>query len=353
MSGNTYRVGVIGATPIAAKPIDVPRAPFKNEIHTSHVAALSLIPQVELVAMCDLVPDLLDKFKENWGERWPGAKTYTDSKEMLAKENLDILNVVTTDNRHADVTIDGARAGVKGIYCEKPLATNMEDANRMIKACEESGTVLITGYTRRFKPIYHTVREAVRAGAIGPLSTMIATTGGDRGKLFFQGTHIIDGMCFLAESEPMQVFANLEEGFDDWDVYRGAGGRGSLPDPGASGLIMFRNGVRGFYNCSKNSFETNDIQLSGTDGQIFFGINDVSASLIKRDSVTQELITRVLVSKNYHLVGTAAGIQELIGIIEKGGTSVSTGIDGRMTLQIMQGFLNSHQAGGRLVSVPE
>ena len=119
---------------------------------------------------------------------------------MFAKEDLDILNVVTTDNRHADVTIDGARAGVKGIYCEKPLATNLDDANRMIKACEENGTVLITGYTRRFRPIYHTVREEIRAGSIGPLTTMVATMGGDRGKLFFHCSHIISSVTNRAQN---------------------------------------------------------------------------------------------------------------------------------------------------------
>ena len=98
---------------------------------------------------------------------------------MLAREDLDILVVATSEHRHADITVDGARAGVKAVFCEKPLATSMEDADRMIEACEENGVVLISGHTRRWRRIYHTVRDA---------------------------------MCFFAESEPAQVFANVEEG---------------------------------------------------------------------------------------------------------------------------------------------
>lgn len=353
MAKKTYRVGLVGATGIAARRPDDAPGPFKNQIVNSHVAALSLLPDVELVAVCDLVPELLDEFKENWGDRWPNTKTYTDSKEMFATENLDLLNVVTTDNRHADITVDGANAGVKGIFCEKPLATNMEDANRMIKACDDNGTILITGYTRRFRRLYHTIRDAVRAGAIGPLATMTGTMGGGLGKLFFHGTHMIDGMCFFAESEPVQVFANLEEGFDDWDVYRGAGGRGDLPDPGVSGFIQFRNGVRGFYNGTKNSFQTNTLKLVGSEGQIYCGFNDQSAKVLTRDPGTGDLVSRTLRPREYQVHGMAAGFQELIDLIENGGTTVSTGRDGRMTVQIMQGFLNSHQAGGRLIDVPE
>ena len=348
----TYRVGIVGATGIAARYPDDPPAPFKNEIMNSHVASLALISRVEIVGMCDLVPELLDGFKESWRERWPNANVYTDYNEMFAKENLDILHVVTTDHRHRDVTVDGARAGVKGIFCEKPLATSMEDANDMIQACEENGVVLIAGYTRRWRTLYHTVREAVRSGAIGPLGSMVATMGGNRGKLFFHGTHMIDALCFFAEFEPVQVFANLEEGFDDWDQYKGAGGRGSLKDPGASGFILFRNGARALYCGTKNSFENNALQLTGPDGQIYFNINDRAAKLLTRHAATGDLISRSLMPKESQGHGMAAGFEELIDLIENGGEGVSPGREGRKTVQIMQGFLDSQQAGCRLVDVP-
>ena len=352
MANKIYRAGIIGATGIAARRPNDPPPPFKNEIINSHVANLALMPRVELVGVCDLVPELLDQFKESWSERWPNANTYTDYKEMFAKEDLDILHVVTTDNRHADVTVDGARAGVKGIFCEKPLATSMEDANRMVQACEENGVVLTSGYTRRWKRLYHTVRETVRSGAIGPLGSMVATMGGGLGKLFYHGTHIIDGMCFFAESEPVQVFAHLEEGFEDWDRYKGAGGRASLPDPGASGFILFRNGVRALYCGTKNSYKASGLQLSGPEGQIYCGINDGYAKLLNRDPATGDIVSRTLIPKEYMGLGMLAGFEELIDLIENGGEGVSPGREGRKTVQIMQGFLNSHQAGGRLVDVP-
>ena len=58
---------------------------------------------------------------------------------MLARERLDIIGVVTSDHRHADIVVDAATSGVKGVMCEKPLATSLEDADRMIRACAERG----------------------------------------------------------------------------------------------------------------------------------------------------------------------------------------------------------------------
>ena len=351
MASKSYRVGIVGATGIGVRRPDAPPAPFKSEIINSHASGLALTPRVEVVGICDLAPELLDQFKESWGERWPDASTYTDYKEMLATEDLDILTVATSEHRHADITVDGARAGVKGIFCEKPLATSMEDADRMIQACEENGVVLISGHTRRWRLIYHTVRDAVRAGAIGALGTMVATLGGRRGMIFREGTHIIDAMCFLAESEPVQVFANLEEGFEDWDRYKGVGGS-SPNDPGASGFIMFRNGVRALYCGTKNSFKTATLQLSGPEGQIYFGLNEHAAKLLTRDPATGELISRSLRPKSYQVFGLVAAFEELIDIIERDGPSVSPASEGRKTVQIMEGFLLSQQSGCRLVDVP-
>ena len=362
MANKTYRVGIVGAKGMAAGHPGEPPAPFKNPVgytpwdttenfNNSHVACLSLMPRVEIVGICDLVPELLDRFKRNWGERWPNANVYTDHREMLAKEELDILHVVTSEHRHADVTVNGARAGVKGIYCEKPLATSLEDADRMIETCEENGVVLIAGYTRRWQATYHKVRETVRSGAIGPLRSMLATMGGEAGMLFRNSTHSLDALCFFAESEPVQVFAKIQDGYEDWDRYKGTGGVHSV-EPGVSGFIMFGNGVRALCCGTTNTFFQGTIQLSGPLGQIYFGMNDQTAKLLTRDPDTGETISRRLFPKKHQLYALVAAFEELIGVIENGGTSVSPAREGRKTVQIMEGFLNSQQAGCRLIDVP-
>ena len=133
MTNSLYRVGIVGATWIAVRKTPDPPPPFDKDIgdaiSISHASTLAAMPNLELVAVCDLLPELLDDFKTTWADELPDANTYTDHREMLAAEKLDILVVATSDNRHADIVVDGAEAGVRGILCEKPLATSLEDAD--------------------------------------------------------------------------------------------------------------------------------------------------------------------------------------------------------------------------------
>ena len=224
MTHSPYRVGIVGATWIAVRRNEAPPPPFGNDIGNSislsHASTLAALPDLELVAVCDLVPGLLDDFKTTWADGLPDANTYTDYREMLANENLDILVVATSDNRHTDIVVDGAEAGVKGILCEKPLATLLEDADRMIAVCSKRDVPLHVNHNRRWNPLMHMVRDEIRSGLIGNLGSIVVSHGGPRAMLFRSGTHMIDAICFFAESEPAQVVGMLEDGFDDWTAIK-------------------------------------------------------------------------------------------------------------------------------------
>ncbi|MBM3932942.1 MAG: Gfo/Idh/MocA family oxidoreductase [SAR202 cluster bacterium] len=348
-----YRVGIVGGTWIAASaPKAPPPYPLKNQIIVSHASCLALNPRAEVAALCDLKPELLEDFKKTWGAKWPKANVYTSYKEMLAKEKLDALTVVTPDNLHANITVDAANAGVRAIFCEKPIATSLEDADRMIDACLKNGTLLVVGHTRRWAPLYHKVRDTIRAGSIGQLSSIVATLGGPRAMLFRNGTHMLDAVSFFADSEPVQVFARLEDGFDHWDRYKGDGGREPANDPGVSGFIIFKNGVRTHYAGMKNTLATYTVQLSGPNGQINFGLEDRTAELQTAGPGPGDLLRLTLRPDFFQVHGLVAAYEEMFDILEKGGQSISSATEGRKVLQIMLGFLKSHQEGGRLVTVP-
>ena len=350
MPTKTYRAGVIGLRGIAANPGSPDEPPFERAIVHSHTASLALLPNVEVAGYCDLTPELLDDFDKNWGKRWPNAKPYADHKEMLAKESLDILGVATSEHLHADITVDAVNAGVKGILCEKPIATTIEDADRMIKACDDNGVALAVDHTRRWNPRYHKVRDAVRSGAIGSLGTIVATLGGPRAMLFANGTHLIDMVCFFAESQPTQVFARLEDGYESYAAYTSISNKDPANDPALSGFILFENGVRAMYCGEKNTFGMFSFQLSGPDGQVY--VNDSTSTLVVSDpdkSFGQP--KRKILPGQYQVHGIAAAYQELIDVIENGGESVSSGREALKTLKIMLGFLRSQQEGARLIDI--
>lgn len=358
MGDSRYRVGIVGATWIAVRRTPDPPPPFGkdigNAISISHAATLSAMPGLELVAVCDLVPELLDDFKTAWADELPGANTYTDYREMLASEDLDILVVATSDNRHTDIVVDGAEAGVKGILCEKPLATSLEDADRMIEVCEERGVPLHVNHNRRWNPLMHMVRDEIRSGLIGKLGSIVVSHGGPRAMLFRSGTHMIDAVCFFAESEPAQVAGMLEPGFDNWDRYRGDGGRLPENDPSASGMILFENGVRVLYDGSKDTILSSDfMRLRGSEGEISFNLDARGPAVVRKyDADARVAVTHTLHPVQYQVQGLAATYTELIGVIENGGAGISTAVEARKTLQIMLGFLKSHREGNGLVGVP-
>ena len=358
MENSRYRVGIVGATWIAVRKTPAPPPPFANNIGNaislSHASTLAALPNLELAAVCDLVPELLDEFKTTWADDLPDSNTYTDYREMLANESLDILVVATSDNRHTDIVVDGAESGVKGILCEKPLATTLEDADRMIRNCQEQGVPLHVNHNRRWNPLMHMVRDEIRSGSIGNLGSIVVSHGGPRAMLFRSGTHMIDAICFFAESKPSQVVGVLEDGFDDWDRYRGDGGKLPENDPSASGMILFENGVRVLYDGSKDTILSSDfMRLRGSEGEVSFNLDARGPAVVRKyDSDARVPVTHTLHPIQYQVQGLAATYAELIEVIENGGTGVSTAVEARKTLQIMLGFLKSHQHGNRLVDVP-
>lgn len=353
MPRTPYRVGIVGASGIAVGVPEPPHPPFRKEVPISHAAALALLPNVDLVAVCDLLPTLLDDFKSVWRNEWPNTNTYTDYREMLKRENLDILAVATPDHKHTDIVVDGANAGVQGILCEKPLATTLNDVDQMIQTCAECGIPIHVDHSRRWNPLFHKVRQELRSGLIGPLSTIVAYQGGPRAMLFRNGTHTIDAVCFFAESDPVQVFGKLEEGFEYWDRYMGDGGKLPENDPSASGLILFKNGVRALYNSSKEtSTVSHTMQLMGRRGQISLNMDGRSATAVIEQPDSGIPTTHTIHAPQYQIQGLPAAYAELIDIMETGGTGISTATEARKTIQIILGFLRSEQEGNKLVGVP-
>ena len=149
----TYRVGIVGCTGIASQPSQTLSHPILGTVAPhSHAAGYNCVPSTEVVAVCDLVPERTQAFVATWQHRWSNIAQFQDYREMLARENLDIVSVVTSDHRHADITVDAAEAGARAIFCEKPLATTVADADRMIEAVEKHGVFLSVDHSRRWQP---------------------------------------------------------------------------------------------------------------------------------------------------------------------------------------------------------
>jgi predicted dehydrogenase len=351
--GKPYRAAFIGLTTIVSAPVSESLGGGRSVQPYSHASAVDRLPvDVELVAICDLMQPLIDSFIAQWGARWPNLKVYKDFREMLDQEQIDILLVATPDDKHAFIVVEAAERGVPAILCEKPLATTLADADRMIAAVEKSGTLLSIEHTRRWEPFFHRARQLIDAGTIGEVKTIVGTLAGDRAMLFRNGTHIVDLMVYYAASKPTHVWAKLEDGFDGFTEYRGDGGHDPSSEPGASAFILFENGVRAFFNGTKGTFTNAEWDIAGTKGRI--RISGLVTELWTLDDASGELVQRFFPASMIMTGGIQGAWEELVGVLRAGGTNAdlrSNAYEARKTIQLLTGILKSHDEGSCLIEI--
>jgi predicted dehydrogenase len=240
-----------------------------------HAPGYQALPdQCEIVACCDIVQDNADAFAAKFGV----PKTYLDYHQMLAEENLDIVSICTWMHLHAQMTIDCARAGVKAVHCEKPMALTWGDAKEMAAVCEENGVQLTFNHMRRFGKPYRLAKQMLDDGEIGDL-VRIAT--GD-GNLYDSGTHHVDMFGYFNDQVPGEwAIAQIDYSTENL-VF------GSHNENMSFALWKYQNGVYGQMITGPDQAGRTLIgaydMLEGTDGVIQVGAygKDLPLLRIKR-----------------------------------------------------------------------
>ena len=194
-----YRVGVVGCGRIAGSiddevPPDFPYLPY------CHAGSYAAVENTEVVAAADPVEEKLETFCKRW--EVPGR--YKDYREMIEKEKPDIVSVCTRQNLHAEVTIFSAHHGVKGVYCEKAMASSMAEADAMVSALEENGVAFNLGVQRRFAGQFRTARKLIADGELGEVKCIIFT---GNTLLMETNSHSFDTLCFLIGDPKAKRFA--------------------------------------------------------------------------------------------------------------------------------------------------
>jgi len=139
-----------------------------------HYKCWKAIEGAEVVAVCDVNPNIEEDTERavgNIGDTeeavdFSSFELYTDFDKMLEGEKLDAVSITLPTYLHADSTIKALAAGVN-VMCEKPMALNPADCERMIAEAKSSGKVLQIGHCVRFWPEYAKAKEIVDSGKYG------------------------------------------------------------------------------------------------------------------------------------------------------------------------------------------
>jgi len=128
-------------------------------------------PRARIVAVCDTAPELARERAAAWGVE--AEQVYSDHHEMLARAELDLVEILVPHHLHCPVMLDAAAAGVN-ISLQKPMALTMGDADAMNRAAEEAGIVFKVFENFVFYPPVMRAKALIDAGEIGdPLTIRI------------------------------------------------------------------------------------------------------------------------------------------------------------------------------------
>jgi len=153
-------------------------------IGTGDIANLNVLgylhsQDAELVAVSDTDIKTAGQKLERWGLRT--TKIYLDYKEMVNREDLDIVEILTPHHLHAPMTEYCAKAGVSGISVQKPMAHTITACESMIRVCKDEGVTLKLYENFRFYPVYLKAKELLDNGVIGELLNFRINTLGTGG----------------------------------------------------------------------------------------------------------------------------------------------------------------------------
>lgn len=158
---DTKRIGIIGTGLISHR----------------HMRTWSKLPGVEVVAGCDIN----DKVLQDWGALWSIRDLYHDYRELLARDDVDAVDICLHNNLHAPMSIAAMKAG-KHCYCEKPMAGSYADAKLMYEASKKLNKKLAIQISSIFNLQTRMARDMVREGVLGKIYHMRSTGERRRGR---------------------------------------------------------------------------------------------------------------------------------------------------------------------------
>ena len=218
-----YRVGIIGF----------------GHMHINNVAPLyAQHPQVEMIACADTVPDRPELHEARYTRAWNLKnamanlgipRAYDDYREMLEKEQCDIIICCSENARHCEVVEACAAAGAN-VCVEKPMAMSLSHALRMARACQAAGTTMIVNWPLTWSPAARKVKALVAEGVIGSVLE-VKWRGGHTGPLG-------PGAIHAGVSKEAAPMTGVERGATWW--HQAAAGGGAMLDYCCYGAMVSR-----------------------------------------------------------------------------------------------------------------
>ncbi|MCD6469966.1 Gfo/Idh/MocA family oxidoreductase [Candidatus Bathyarchaeota archaeon] len=297
----------------------------------NHVRVLSELPNAEIIAVCDIDKQRADTISEKYG-----IKSYDDSLEMYRREELDAVTICVWSSRLAEEALKALGFG-KHVLVEKPMASSISDAKKVLRTAKEKKLKLAVGFIERFNPGVRRVKKAIENGLIG--TPVLATAKrvskwpqriGDVGVIKDAAIHDIDIMRFLFDEEPISVYAragSLQHKFEDYAQI-------ILAFPGDKTAFLETNWL--------TPYKIRKLTITGSE------------AIINLDYITQEISIdssrQTLIPRHEWREPLKLELQHFVECIMEDREPLASGVDGVKALKIAEAALKS-ASSGRVIRV--
>lgn len=252
-------------------------------------------------AVCGRNEAAVKEFADQWG--WESIET--DWKDLVARDDIHLVDIGSPGDTHAEIAIAAAKAG-KHVYCEKPLANSLEDCKQMIAAVRESGVKHMVNFNYRKCPAVSLAKQMIEAGDIGEIRHIRATYlqdwlvdpefpmnwrlrketagSGAHGDL---GAHIVDLARFLVGNfsevvGEMKTFVTERPAEGNSSGLSGSAGQGTekvTVDDASLFLARFDSGAIGTFEATRMApgrKNFNRIEINGSKGSLAWCFEDLN-----------------------------------------------------------------------------
>ncbi|MCG5480797.1 Gfo/Idh/MocA family protein [Sinorhizobium alkalisoli] len=186
----------------------------------NHAHTFNVLPETELVGVCDLDEGRALKMKESFG----AELAFTDYEKLINNAAIDAVSVATPDFTHTPIVLAALKAD-KHVLSEKPLATTVKEAEEIAEAAAKSKGKLMVDFHNRVNPILAQVRDMIQNGEIGLArhgSARLSNTtyvpfemlswAKKSSALWFLGSHLVDVLRFILADEVERVYSVARSG---------------------------------------------------------------------------------------------------------------------------------------------
>ncbi len=351
----THRAGIIGAGGIAGMGILGMHDEEKigqTKITASHAGGYANTSDIELVAVADVDEKKLATFGDAWDIS--PDRQYVGHQKMLAAEDLDVVSVATPSFLHHDHVVDAARSTAEPdvIWCEKPIASSVSEAEEMIAVTDETDTELVVNHSFRFTDKLQILHEHLRDGTL--LGDVHSVATQFRMELLRNSTHLLDTLVYLLDARATEVSGHItgeNEAVESLDAAQ------DVDDAGGGGFVVMDDGTFTTIDCTIPRAESSMmLNFVGSRGKLYMNNDDGEWRYwrLEDGEHVEESIPGIDGSWTWEddykrsFSNAATHIQALLN---GEATNASTGSEAKRSLEIIVGFYISHYTGG-VVSIP-